>query len=96
MRLFYQIFTHLTFDQILNTTQSTMYMNTCFNINPLDTELNPICNLLALLGAHHILHVSRIRVKETPPFAHRIDLCALYGPQTTNTCYFPEIQPPNI
>jgi len=25
--------------------------------------LNPICHLLALLGAHHILHVSRIRVK---------------------------------
>jgi len=24
--------------------------------------LNPICRLLALLGAHHILHVSRIRV----------------------------------
>jgi hypothetical protein len=30
--------------------------------NPLNTELNPICHLLALLGAHHILHVSRIRV----------------------------------
>jgi len=28
-------------------------------------ELNPICHLLALLGAHHILHVSRIRVKES-------------------------------
>jgi len=34
-----------------------------FNINPLNAELNPICHLLALLGAHHILHVSRIRVK---------------------------------
>ena len=32
-------------------------------INPLNAELNPICNLLALLGAHHFLHVSRIRVK---------------------------------
>ena len=31
-------------------------------LNPLNTELNPICHLLALLGAHHILHVSRIRV----------------------------------
>jgi hypothetical protein len=31
-------------------------------INPLNAELNPICPLLALLGAHHILHVSRIRV----------------------------------
>jgi hypothetical protein len=31
--------------------------------NPLNAELNPICHLLALLEAHHILHVSRIRVK---------------------------------
>jgi hypothetical protein len=34
----------------------------CF-FSPLNTELNPICHLLALLVAHHILHVSRIRVK---------------------------------
>ena len=31
--------------------------------NPLKPELNSICYLLALLGAHHFLHVSRIRVK---------------------------------
>jgi len=31
-------------------------------INPLNAELNPICHLQALLGAHHILHFSRIRV----------------------------------
>ena len=31
--------------------------------NPLNAELNPICCLLALLGAQHFLHVSRIRVK---------------------------------
>ena len=34
-----------------------------YKINPLNPELNPICYLLALLGAHHFLHVSRIRVK---------------------------------
>jgi hypothetical protein len=33
-------------------------------INPLNTQLNPTCHLLALLGAHHILHVSRIKVKK--------------------------------
>jgi hypothetical protein len=33
-------------------------------INPLNAKLNPICHLLALLGAHHVLHVSRIRVKK--------------------------------
>jgi hypothetical protein len=32
-------------------------------INPLNSELIPTCHLLALLGAHHILHVSRIRIK---------------------------------
>ena len=34
-----------------------------YRFNPLHPELNPICYLLALLGAHHFLHVSRIRVK---------------------------------
>ena len=33
------------------------------SVNPLNPELNSICYLLALLGAHHFLHVSRIRVK---------------------------------
>jgi len=32
-------------------------------LNPLNAKLNPICHLLALLGAHHILHVSGLRVK---------------------------------
>jgi len=36
-------------------------------INPLNTELNPICHLLALLGAHHIFHVSGLRVKILGP-----------------------------
>ena len=31
--------------------------------NPLNAELNPICHLLALAGAHHFFHVSRLRVK---------------------------------
>ena len=35
----------------------------CHDLNPLNAELNPVCCLLALLGAHHFLHVSRIRVK---------------------------------
>ena len=38
-------------------------VKTKYHINPLNPELNPICYLLALLGAHHFLHVSRIRVK---------------------------------
>jgi hypothetical protein len=35
-----------------------------FSFNPLNAELNPICLLLALLGAHHILHIGRIRVNQ--------------------------------
>jgi len=40
-----------------------LYGSETRTINPLNAELNPICHLLSLLGAHHILHVSRIRVK---------------------------------
>ena len=36
-------------------------------INHLNTKLNPICPLLALFGAHRILHVSGIRVKYQAP-----------------------------
>jgi len=31
-------------------------------VNPLNAKFKPICNLLALFRAHHILHASRIRV----------------------------------
>jgi hypothetical protein len=37
-------------------------LDTNGHINPLNAQLNPICHLLALLGPHHIFHVSRIRV----------------------------------
>jgi len=33
------------------------------HFNPLNAKLNPICHLLALLGAHRILYVSSIKVK---------------------------------
>jgi hypothetical protein len=33
------------------------------NFNPLNAELNPLRPLQAILGAPHILHVSRTRVK---------------------------------
>ena len=45
-----------------NTSKWQMWFNSAFN--PLNAKLNPICHLMALLGAHQILHVSRIRVKE--------------------------------
>ena len=51
------------------------YYAVCW-INPLNTELNPICYLLALLGAHHFLHVSRIRVKS---LILRLQISHIYG-----------------
>jgi len=47
-----------------------------FCFNPLNPELNPICYLLALLGAHHFLHVSRIRVKS---LTIRLLMSYIYG-----------------
>jgi len=41
-------------------------LNFTVQFNPLNAELNPICHFLALLGAYHILHVCRIRVKKNP------------------------------
>jgi len=37
--------------------------NSFYYINPLNAKFNPICHLLALVGAHPIFHVSGIRVK---------------------------------
>jgi len=45
------------------TLRNKAYYSDQFFFNPLNPELNPICYLLALLGAHHFLHVSKIRVK---------------------------------
>ena len=42
---------------------SSAHLQEVNDINTLNPELNPICYLLAILGAHHFLHVSRIRVK---------------------------------
>ena len=39
-------------------------LHACHTFNPLNAELNPICQLLALLETHPLLHVSRIRVKQ--------------------------------
>jgi len=43
---------------------------------PLNPELSPICYLLALLRAHHFLHVSRIRVKS---LTLRLLMSYIYG-----------------
>jgi hypothetical protein len=39
-------------------------VSSVFYLNPLNAELNPVCHLLALLGARHIFHVSELRVNK--------------------------------
>ena len=50
-------------DLILFTLMKLTYYGKEFLVNPLKPELKLIYYLRALLGAHHFLHVSRIRVK---------------------------------
>jgi len=54
----------------------TFTVATVTTVNPLNPELNPICYLLALLGAHHFLYVSRIRVKS---LTLRLLMSYIYG-----------------
>jgi len=49
--------------KVENWQQKKKELRIAHTLNPLNPELNPICYLLALLGAHHFLHVSRIRIK---------------------------------
>jgi hypothetical protein len=50
-------------DLILTDAEKLSSDYTYFNIiNPLNAKLNPFCHLLAVLGAHHILHISGLMV----------------------------------
>jgi len=62
---FYILFVAVFGDIISQTPGKEVYIDNMFLpcFNSLNAKLNPICHLLALLGAHHILHISRIRVK---------------------------------
>ena len=53
------------------------------HFNPLNAELNPIYHLLALLGVHHFLHVSRIRVKS---LILRLLILYIYGAPILDIC----------
>ena len=50
-----------------------VYSSESKRINPLNAELNPICHLPALLRAHHIFHVSGLRVKYVTPDCYSTD-----------------------
>jgi hypothetical protein len=76
-------------------------------INPLNAELNPICHLLALLGAHHILHVSGIRVNchktqtqnireyydenTLPQWRNYVRVCLPSNSHSETSCCFPPL-----
>ena len=51
--------------------------------NPLNDELNSICHLLALLGVHHFLHVSKIMVKS---LTLRLLMSYIYGAPILDVC----------
>jgi hypothetical protein len=55
--------------------------------NSLNAKLNPICHLLALLGAHHILHISRIMVKLTLYFLYGNVLVSVLSHVTIGLSY---------
>ena len=54
---------------IVSTNVCICWIIKCFN--PLNAELNSICHLLVLLGARHILHISRIRVNSVLLIFHK-------------------------
>jgi hypothetical protein len=54
------LYGHITMHGPMNVKMYILYLINY--VNPLNTKLNPICHLLALLEAQPILHVSRISV----------------------------------
>jgi hypothetical protein len=70
----YSSLTHLFCFDILELRANLISVRNCLysalNFNPLNHELNLICHLLALLEAHPILHVSKIRVKNCASYIY--------------------------
>ena len=62
----------------MSSLKSLLFDHNWMYINPSNAELNPICHLLALLGAHRIRHVSRLRVKRGGVAACRVVCIGLY------------------
>ena len=60
----FMIIFHLLLLRMKNVSDKDFREKHTIYISPLNAELNPICHLLALVGAHHIFHVSRVRVNK--------------------------------
>jgi hypothetical protein len=70
-----------TFEPVVKITSMSVYL-CLMTINTLNTVLNPICHFPSLLGAHHIFHVSRIRVNDIlslPSKAFQVFACKNLG-----------------
>jgi hypothetical protein len=63
-RLFSVLYIYIYIYTHTHTLYPTRYRTRRF-FNPLNAELNPIRHLLALAGAHHFVHVSKIRVNNS-------------------------------
>jgi len=57
----YAIYILLLWFIVFPKAKKNVYVSALFN--PLNSELNPICHLLTLLGAHLLFHISRITVR---------------------------------
>ena len=60
-------------------------------INPLNTEFNPIRHFLTLVGARHIVHVSRVRVKDVPAILPLLHVCMVCKGAALQFTFYPLI-----
>ena len=74
MKLEQPIFLNLGAHRVWPGLYSVSFTFCFYSINPLNAELNPIRHLLALVGARHIVHVSRMRVKDKNEWSHTSNL----------------------
>jgi hypothetical protein len=58
------------------------------DVNHLNIDLNPICHLLALLGAHHIFHVGRIRINISYSLIGEMNFYTHKSKHVNLLCYF--------
>jgi len=68
-----------------------MGFNSAFS--PLNTELNPICPLLALLGAHHILHVSGLGLEKLKKRLVRRRVQVYVAQTVQDRGFLPQVRP---
>jgi hypothetical protein len=61
-------------------------------INHLNAELNPLCHLLAMAGAHHFVDASRMRVKNLSGFFFSVSCKIVYRWVMTNCCFTSDME----